>query len=248
MIGNVKTTFSVQDKFKEDKKVKKEFRDFSTIIGAVKQLEEYGKKFHYKRIMLENKEIARRCVSSSIYRSFRNYPKNNSPSVIFRNWAEENIEKLKLEIEKSNKQVDYDSIIKAYGKALIKDWKNKSNGKKIGYGPALKMLNLLIKKMHEGEKIDTKYEKYFNVPIDSYILVPLAPIIDDLSNCLYSINITKNATMGMISCEEIYDQVQIVLRKIAEKAKISPIIIDYYCWDEVSANGKKKKIGKEKDF
>lgn len=136
-------------------------------------------------------------------------------------------------------QKEYDKVIKKYGNRLIKNWYKENGISKIPYGPALKMLNLLIKVMHETGYIKKSKSKYFHVPLDSYVIVPLRQIINEISECDYAIVIPNTAAMSFILNEEIYDIIQKALKVIASKGRVDPILIDYYCWNETSSRGKK---------
>ena len=65
---------------------------------------------------------------------------------------------------------------------------------------------------------------YLHVPLDQYVLVAIR-------NCISDPEIPRTATMGFVSGETMYNQIQREIRKLTHKAQVPAIYFDILVWD-----------------
>lgn len=70
-----------------------------------------------------------------------------------------------------------------------------------------------------------------HIPFDYFTLLPLKNIINDISNETFKITIPKNPSMAYITNKELYVIFTNSLFNLCKKAKIKPIIYDYWAWN-----------------
>lgn len=136
---------------------------------------------------------------------------------------------------------DYYKFAYKYSDSLINKWAE-TTLKPDNYlisGPALKMINLFIKTSQQSInfKQDDKVE-YQQIPFDSFSLLPLRLIINDLTGLNYRITIPINASMGFINTPQLYKIIMDSVYKLCKETQISPIIYDYWCWEDNINNTK----------
>jgi len=104
---------------------------------------------------------------------------------------------------------------------------------KLPYGPATKMVNLLVKAMYfHGQISLISLPKWYNVPFDSYTLVPLIKIIDQLlPEHLFAIPMNQQMTMNYVLCEEQYRNLQQAIRALCAGAGRTPLDYELWAWD-----------------
>ena len=101
------------------------------------------------------------------------------------------------------------------------------------YGPAIKMINLLIKWIQESEEFrQIEKLKFQQVPFDSFSLKPLRLIINELTKINFKISIPTNASMGFINTPQLYSILMDSVYELSKLAAISPIVYDYWCWED----------------
>lgn len=191
----------------------------------------------YKRIItkkeMPKEQVIIKSVSSNIFRAFHNL--NKKPSRIYREWALKNIDEIIQKLNNVTTKEDYDEQLLKWIYSFIDYWSSEVGNlnERIIFGPASKMVNLLIKKINESNYLNNeKILPFFNVPFDEYTLKPLINIINNLTNIRYRIDIPKNPTMKYISTPELYWIAQNAVFKLCKEAKINPILYDYWCWNE----------------
>ena len=129
----------------------------------------------------------------------------------------------------------YYNFIQGYGDSLIRWWANQTQNPDhyLQYGPALKMVNLLIKWNQESEYFKQHDKlKFQHVPFDSFSLQPLKNIINQLTDTKFKIVIQSNASMGIINTPQLYKVIMDCIYKLTELSNIHPIAYDYWCWEE----------------
>jgi hypothetical protein len=134
----------------------------------------------------------------------------------------------------SNSQKYYDSVVFYYTNSLINYWSSNINinDERIGYGPASKLFNLLVKSIQQSTVFRrNRIYPFLHVPFDKYSLVPLRLIINDISGVNYKMQIPGNATMGFIANKELYTVIHSAITRITKAADIDRIVYDYWAWD-----------------
>jgi hypothetical protein len=204
---------------------------FKDIDDAVFKLKKYNSHFILPVKDYDKKEIIINSATGSIFRALSG--NSFKPSSIYRTWADGKFNSIIYSLGKINTQNEYDNIIYFLNNSLIKFWRKKSDGKNISYGPASKLVNLLIKLIQETKKYSLKkIFKFQHIPFDSFTLRPLGLIINDLTSVAFNINIPKGASMNYIMFPEQYKILQIAISNLSKKAKINPIIYEYWCWND----------------
>lgn len=208
----------------------KEILIFKNVEEAVNILKKYDKKIEKKEMSKE--EVVRKSISSNIFRAFHKL--NKKPSEIYREWATKNIDLIINKLNNTQTKEEYDKNLFGWINSFINHWESQTNEEnKIIFGPASKMVNLLIKTLNESKIItNDRLMQFFHVPFDLYSLKPLINIIDKISDVSYKIDIPKNPTMKFITTPDIYWIIQNSVFKLCKNANISPILYDYWCWNE----------------
>ena len=97
----------------------------------------------------------------------------------------------------------------------------------------MKMINLLIKDIQESKTYRQIGKiKYQQVPFDSFSLRPLRLIVNDLTVVKYKISIPPTVSMGFINTQQLYIILMDAVYKLCKLSKISPIVYDYWCWND----------------
>jgi len=207
--------------------------EFKSVEEAVSVLNSFGKVFKFPRKSLSKEEIVKNSVASNIFRAFQHLDK--APSIIYRQWALENFELILSDLKAVNSHSDYYKFIQHYADSLLQRWADETlkPGNYLMYGPAMKMVNLLIKliQVSEGFKQEDKV-RYQQVPFDSFSLRPIRLIINELINVNYKIVIPINASMGFVNTPQLYNILMDAIYKLTKLAKIVPIKYDYWCWED----------------
>ncbi|MDP3026568.1 MAG: hypothetical protein Q8N63_02580 [Nanoarchaeota archaeon] len=208
----------------------KEILIFKNVEEAVNILKKYDKKIEKKEMSKE--EVVRKSISSNIFRAFHKL--NKKPSEIYREWATKNIDLIINKLNNTQTKEEYDKNLFGWINSFINHWESQTDEEnKIIFGPASKMVNLLIKTLNESKIItNDRLMQFFHVPFDLYSLKPLIKIINKISDVNYKIDIPKNPTMKFITNPEIYWIIQNSVFKLCKNASISPILYDYWCWNE----------------
>lgn len=167
-------------------------------------------------------------IGANIFRVF-----SGTPSQVFRHWAKDNYELLVEGLRRVKNQQAYDEIVNSYTVSLASYWQLERN-EKIGYGPCSKMVNLFIKAIYrQGIVNNQRIEKFFHVPLDSFSILPLRNIIDELNeNELFGIPITTTATMNFVVNRQLYDEFQRVIKLLCRRAGITPYQYEIWAWDK----------------
>jgi len=208
-----------------------EIHIFTSVEEAVSILKEYKKTITKEE--MSKKQIVIKSVSSNIFRAFHNLSKR--PSLIYREWASENIDEIIQKLDSITNKEDYNKHLFKWIYSFIEYWNSQITipDDRIIFGPASKMINVLIKMLNESTYLNNeKMIPFFNVPFDKFTLKPLINIINHLSDVKYRIDIPKNPTMKYISNPELYWIIQNAVFKLCGKAGINPILYDYWCWNE----------------
>ena len=211
----------------------KQICEFQTLEEAISTLESFGNDFKFPSNKLSKKEIVIKSVAPNIFRAFQKL--DTSHSVIYRQWALENFDYLLKDFQMVNSNSDYYKFIQKYGDSLIQRWAEITLKPEtfLMYGPALKMINLLIKWIQESDNYKQldKY-KFQQIPFDSFSLIPIRHIINELTNVKYKISIPINASMGFINTPQLYSILMDSIYKLCELANVHPVVYDYWAWED----------------
>ena len=211
----------------------KQIYEFRTLEDAISTLEKFGNDFKFPSNKLSKKEIVLKSVAPNIFRAFQNL--NISPSVIYRQWAMENFDSLLIDFQMVNSNSDYYKFIQKYGDSLIQRWAEVTLKPDtfLMYGPALKMINLLIKWIQESDQYRQRDKyKFQQIPFDSFSLIPIRLIINDLTSVKYKISIPINASMGFVNTPQLYSILMDSIYKLSKLSKVDPVVYDYWAWED----------------
>jgi hypothetical protein len=134
-------------------------------------------------------------VGGNIFRAFS--LKKGSGSELYRAWARRNFENIFIDVKTARSQEYYDNLVSYYSESLIKYWSSQvsNSDERLGFGPASKIFNLLIKAIQKSNEYSRKsIYPFMHVPFDKYSLMPLRNIINDISSVQYRVYIPSNAT------------------------------------------------------
>jgi hypothetical protein len=209
-------------------------RIFKNIEEAIVQLSEHALYFQFplRKELKSTKDIINYSVGQNIFRALG--CDNYKPSEVYRSWTTKNFVSLHHNLFNCQNQNDFDWIIKSFSEGLLIYWRTATNNKLI-YGPASKIVNLLIKTIQESEKFQIKTIVPFqHVPWDSFSLRPLRNIINELTCTNYRINIPPSASMSFVNSIELYDTLQKAVFKLYDMIEGKPptIYFDYFAWND----------------
>ncbi len=122
---------------------------FDELEDATQRLTNHSQNFQIPiRENLQNPDdIIRFSVGQNIFRALR--LDNHRPSEVYRTWATENFESLHTELANCQNQVEFDTIIESFTDSFLIRWSARTN-QKLVYGPASKIVNLLVKSIQES--------------------------------------------------------------------------------------------------
>jgi hypothetical protein len=210
---------------------------FLSVEEGVAELRKFGERWKlngafWKKVEKNEETIIVGSVDKSTFRAFRNLEVR--PSELFRGWARLNIQEMIYCLNEVSSQEEYDKKLVVWTNSLIEFWRvgARSPDKRIQYGPAIKLVNLLIKELETSTKITSNKAIHFiHVPLDSYSLRPISRIFGNLTSLPYRIEIPRKSSMGSITTPDMYWIVQKAIFKLCHSAGISPILYDYWAWN-----------------
>jgi hypothetical protein len=152
---------------------------FQNVDDAFLRLSVHSQNFVYpSRVDLETKEdIINKSIMQNIFRALR--LQNARPSIVYQNWATENFDMLHNSVSNCHNQNSYNHAIEQLTNSLLQYWVDTTD-QKLVYGPASKIVNLLVKTIQESNQYRINHIIPFqHVPWDSYTLalagVPRSP-------------------------------------------------------------------------
>jgi hypothetical protein len=184
----------------------------------------------YQGDLSDPAQIVDKSVEGNIFRTFGGL--DEKPSVAYRDWAKRIYLRLQAALESVKKQQQYDDLIQDYARQLAAHWK-KVHGSKLPDGPATKMINLLVKTMFLNGQLDLpRLPTWYNVPFDSFTLIPLIEIIDELlPQHLFAIPMNQQMTMNYIIHEAQYHDLQRAIRTLCTGTDRTPLDYELWAWD-----------------
>jgi hypothetical protein len=207
---------------------------FKDIDDALKRLNKHSIRF--KNLPNQNlktkTDIITLSVTKNIFRALGT--ENHKPSEVYRAWASLNFERLLVSLNDSGNQGEFDTVVKIFTDDLLHTW-NRVTKERLVYGPASKIVNLLIKKIQESGKFRmAKIIPFQHIPWDSYTLRPLRKIINEISDTSYSINISSLASMSFVNNPQLYDTLQYGIFNLYKRLnnETPTIYFDYFAWDD----------------
>ena len=206
---------------------------FKNLEEAIDILRKYGNEFNFPKRNYDKQLIIKKSVSGNIFRAFKNL--DTKPSNIYRDWASDNFEALLHDFKRTQSYDDHYKLLLKYSESLLQRWSVQvlQEDKFLIYGQAMKMINLLIKQIQESNEFKQIDKiKFQQIPLDSYALVPIRLIINDLTDKNFKINIPPNVSMGFVNTPQLYMILSNAILKLSNLSKITPIVYDYWSWDE----------------
>lgn len=207
---------------------------FKDTNDAVKRLTKHSAKFSlpFRRNLRTPKDIIEFSVNQNIFRALP--LRDQKPSVVYRQWAASNFSSMHDSLRVCESQREFMQLVKYYTESFLSAWLEATN-QKLVYGPASKIVNLLIKAVQESEEYRIGHiVKFQHVPWDSYTLRPLSNIINELSDRNYRINIARTAAMSFVATPDLYDALQMAISNLYLRLPIEPppIYFDYFAWND----------------
>lgn len=206
---------------------------FENVDDALLRLSSHAKNFYFpiNADLVTPNDIIKFSVQQNVFRGLRSG--NYHPSDIYRSWATEKFEEFYNTLRSCKNSQEFDTMIKLYTDSFLGDW-NIVSGRKIVYGPASKIVNLLIKTIQESKEFRIEsIVRFQHIPWDSYTLRPLKKIINELANTNYYINIPTTAAMSFVNSEELYKALRIAVFNLYDMLPGNPPVIsfDYFAWN-----------------
>ncbi|MBS1759389.1 MAG: hypothetical protein JST23_04620 [Bacteroidetes bacterium] len=207
---------------------------FENVDDAILRLTNHSQNFHFptRQNLVTANDIIKFSVQQNVFRALG--LANHKPSVIYRNWATANFESLHTQLTNCQSGNVFGLIIKSYTDSFLSSWRTTTN-EKLVYGPASKIVNLLIKTIQESSqfKVDSII-RFQHVPWDSYTLRPLRKIINELADTDYYINIPTTAAMSFVNSTELYDILEKAIFNLYDRLPGQPptIYFDYFAWND----------------
>jgi len=207
----------------------KQWSDRATLV---RDLRNYNWQKNYtKPLLLDVRQMLRKCVAANTFRAFHNCPKK--PSVVFRTWGEAALtERDFLDSLKSvRSRNSYDEWLTAFAKDFRNYWRREMR-KPISFGHSLKLPNLVVKGLLARDlpgKMRQRLVWFLHVPLDSYTIQAIRNCFDGSSAGIGTI--PSNASMGFVKDQRMYDSLQEQIRSLAKEAGVPPIALDYLAWD-----------------
>jgi hypothetical protein len=205
---------------------------FITVIGSAENtaaVEDFFFAPKHRRNTVE--EVVLESVTGSTFRAFRfksDGIDHLKPSVIYREWVSTWLTASLPELLQVTEHAQLQRLVMSGAKELSVSWlKQTEQRNDIGFGRAIKLLNLTVKHALRlttiPEKQSRKLREWLDVPLDSYTLQGIATIAPDL-------RIPANAAMGHVKDEAFYLAVQAKIRSLCAP-KYWPIHYEIAAWN-----------------
>ena len=185
--------------------------------------------------------IIKQSVGANVFRAFPHLPRK--PSEIYRDWAynylisnspgkqnNNNIPKCFYAIKTRS---EYRKWAYQSAKSLRDKWSREMKTD-MHFGPSLKIINLLAKRLCLSNEITCK-ESYelswiMDVPLDYYVIIEVKKIIE--TNCPLIGIIPSRPTMNFIKNKQMYECFQNEIYSLTKDAGVPPIALDYFAWNK----------------
>lgn len=179
------------------------------------------------------KLIIRHSVGPNIFRAFRHLPEK--PSVVFREWAYDSLDKRFLsDLTSCNSRPHYRRWAYAVSDSLRDCWEQRT-GHEMPYGPSLKLTNLVAKRLCLFRGISlAKVERLIwllEVPLDIYTIQAVANCVSGFPGHSAIGRVPASATMSFIKNQMMYEAFQEGIHQIASEAGAPSIALDCVAWD-----------------
>jgi hypothetical protein len=171
--------------------------------------------------------IVKESVSGNTFRAFRNLPVK--PSEVYRSWALKKCDSDNALAKAAScaTQSDFDEWLRAFADDLQGEWQKKTS-RPLDYGASRKLCNLLLKHFAWWAKYTTSEQArlvgHLHVALDEYTLCGIKRIMPHLK-------IPAKPTMKFVATEEMYDEIQHEIRRIASTAQKPPVYFDLLAWN-----------------
>ena len=177
--------------------------------------------------------LVRTSVGRSTFRGLRT--KKRGPAAVFREWAYERLGEPntieELRAIKSHKE--YDQWLQNLSNDFRSHWKVNAE-LQIAFGPGRKLPDLLMKKVVWWDGFGAAERKrligFLHVPLDSFSLIAVRRCVAETEVC-QNVEVPKNAAMGWVESERVYNALQQAMRELANRAGVPPIYIDVLAWN-----------------
>lgn len=209
---------------------------FETLEDAIAQITAHAEHFDFPMQQgLNTPELViAHSVRSNVFRALGVPNHQSRPSVVYQEWAQINFDHLNQDIAGCANEGEYTLAMSNYSLSLADYWYN-NTGHKIGFGPASKIVNLLVKAKQESPVFQTPNVVLFqHIPWDSYTLKPLRFIINDLTGLPFLIKIPREPSMSFVATPQMYDWLQTALSTLYAQlpVHVPKIHYDYFAWNE----------------
>jgi hypothetical protein len=186
----------------------------------------------YYRAWGKLRDLVRVAVGGCTFRAFRGL--DVGPSWIFRGWARKYLSPARLdELAGIENQADYDAFLEEAFRNLAAAWAV-LGGKDLGFGPGMKLLNLLMKSILRSRRFSPaergRLLPLLHVPLDKFSLAAVRRVART-GEYGPVVHIPRNPRMGFVTTRERYDGIQRVMRGLATAAGVAPICVDLLAWD-----------------
>lgn len=171
-------------------------------------------------------------VGSNIFRALQTF-NGIQPSIVYRAWANAQFNHIINIMQNCNTPIQYANEIHFLTNDLLNYWQINTGGK-LTFGPASKMINLLVKFIQQSPIFNIPGIIHFqHVPFDEFTIKPFRNIINELTDVNYKITIPTNPTMSSINTKEIYDIFTSAITNLYTLIPGAPpkIYYDYWAWD-----------------
>jgi hypothetical protein len=180
-------------------------------------------------------ELIKEAISGNTFRAFRVY-KGRRPSKVFRGWVYQTLSDGAFKaLLRVRSQKAYDRWLFDFARDLRRHWARQM-GCPMPYACALKLVNIVMKHLVFYQEmcltLALRMISFLHVPLDHYSLVAVRRCVREFPEQQVVERIPAHATMCFVDSPEKYDALQIVMRRIAKKAGVPPIVIDVLAWNE----------------
>lgn len=212
-----------------------EFKDTKELVNTLKKEKKHLAKWFEQRLS-SLPSIVYESVGKNTFRAFHHMPL--PPSEVYREWASKKIRNKKFTkaLIAMTSEDQYDAWIRNLGRSFARHWEDKMGSEyALSYGPSRKLPNLLMKTFILWEELDdairTRLMCYIHIPLDSFSLVGMRCCIKEFPTRLKS-SIPASATMSFVYDDQIYSEIQQIIREITARAGVPPIYFDVLAWNK----------------
>lgn len=192
-----------------------------SVEDAIKALQKFDKAFSHPLRRTSEADAARQAASALGLRG--------AASDWLLEWAIDATPRLSSGLRYVINQDQYDKLCMRAFRELLREWRERRD-EKLGFALAARAVDQVMMALGESESCRRAGAiGFLRVPLEPKTLAPLRPIVDELADVDFAVEIPAKPSAGFVSTEELYYILQGAAAELARRAGAAPIVYAYWC-------------------